>query len=358
MSKQSFSLVAPNAPKSTPALTPDQAAAIQHRGSPLVIHGGPGTGKTTVLVEAALSRIAQGQNPDSILLLTFGRERASELRDAIALRTTKTMFEPLARTFHSLAFSIIKMKAKDDPEPILLSGPEQESYIKELLQGDIADGYKEWPKDLHAALTTNGFARELRDLILRASERGIGPDELEKLGTTEGEKYWSAAAKFWKRYLNSMVMREISAVDAKLRIDPSELVSRAAIHLHNNPDVLSALRARFTTIMVDEFQESDPAQRALLAMITGDDVIIAADADSAVGRFRGADPDGLSAALDPYRAKEIVLNTGFRNSSTIFDVGLSFAKNMKGSQTTRKRSVNTNGLSVTDADSVCRTPTT
>ena len=338
MSKAPFSFLAPSAPRTIPTLSPDQKSAVTHRGSPLVIHGGPGTGKTTVLIEAALSRIAQGQNPDSILLLTFGRERASELRDAIALRTTKTMFEPLAKTFHSLAFSIIKMKAKDDPEPILLSGPEQESYIKELLQGDIADGYKEWPEDLHAALTTNGFARELRDLILRGSERGISPDGLEKLGVSEGEKYWAAAAKFWKRYLNSMVMREISATDAKLRIDPSELVSRAAIHLHNNPDVLFALRARFTTIMVDEFQESDPAQRALLAMLTGEDVIIAADADSAVGRFRGADPDGLSAALDPYRMKEIVLNTGFRNSASIFDVGLSFALSMKGSQTTRKRS--------------------
>ena len=337
MSKQSFSLVAPSAPKSTPALTPDQLAAVAHRGSPLVIHGGPGTGKTTVLVEAALERIAEGQNPDSILLLTFGRERASELRDAIALRTTKTMFEPLARTFHSLAFSIVKMKAKVDPEPILLSGPEQESYIKELLQGDIADGYKEWPEDLHAALTTNGFARELRDLILRASERGIDADELAALGKSEGEKYWQGAAAFWKRYLNSMVMREISATDAKMRIDPSELVSRAALHLHNNPDVLSALRFRFTTIMVDEFQESDPAQRALLAMLAGSDLIICADADSAVGRFRGADPDGLSAALDPYRAKEIVLNSAFRSSSSIFDVGVRFAKSMKGSPVTRKR---------------------
>ena len=337
MSKQPFTLVAPSAPVVTPALSPDQLAAVTHRGCPLVIQGGPGTGKTTVLVEAALSRIADGQNPDSILLLTFGRERASQLRDAIALRTTKTMYEPLARTFHSLAFSIVKMKANNDPEPILLSGPEQESYIKELLQGDIADGYKEWPVDLHAALTTNGFARELRDLILRASERGIGPSELEKLGISENEKFWFAAAQFWKRYLNSMVMREISATDAKLRIDPSELVSRAAIHLHNNPDVLAALRTRFTTIMVDEFQESDPAQRGLLTMLAGSDVIIAADADSAVGRFRGADPDGLSAALDTYRTKEIVLNTCFRSASAIFDIGLSFAKNMKGSPVTRKR---------------------
>ncbi len=337
MSKQPFTLVAPSAPKLTPALSADQLEAVTHRDGPLVIQGGPGTGKTTVLVEAALSRIADGQNPDSILLLTFGRERASELRDAIALRTTKTMYEPLARTFHSLAFSIVKMKANNDPEPILLSGPEQESYIKELLQGDIADGYKEWPADLHAALTTNGFARELRDLILRASERGIGPAELEKLGIIEGEKFWFAAAAFWKRYLHSMVMREISATDAKLRIDPSELVSRAAIHLHNNPDVLASLRTRFTTIMVDEFQESDPAQRVLLGMLVGSDVIICADADSAVGRFRGADPDGLSAALDPYRAKEIVLNTSYRNAASIFELGLSFAKNMKGSPLTRKR---------------------
>ncbi len=314
-------------------------AAVAHRGSPLVIQGGPGTGKTMVLIEAALSRINDGQNPDSILLLTYGRERASQLRDAVAVRTTKTMFEPLARTFHSLAFSIIKMKAhSQDPEPILLSGPEQESYIKELLAGDIADGYKEWPAELHAALTTHGFARELRDLILRASERGINPVQLEKLGTSEGEKFWLAAAKFWQRYINSMVMREISATDAKMRIDPSELVSRAALHLHNNPDVLAKLRERFTTIMVDEFQESDPAQRALLSILVGQDVIICADADSAVGRFRGADPDGLSAALDPYRGREIILKTGFRSASTIFDVGHTYVQSFKGSPVTRKRS--------------------
>jgi len=339
VSTANFNLVRGAKKSAQLTLSQDQIAAITHRGTPLVIQGGPGTGKTAILVEAALARIQEGQNPDSILLLTYGRERASELRDAIALRTTKTMFEPLARTFHSLAFSILKMKADtSDPEPILLSGPEQESYIKELLTGDIEDGYKEWPKDLHAALTTNGFARELRDLILRASERGISPTQLEKLGIAEGEKYWFAAAKFWQRYLNSMVMREIGASDAKMRIDPSELVSRATVHLHNNPDVLAKLRTRFSTIMVDEFQESDPAQRALLAALVGADVIICADADSAVGRFRGADPDGLSAALDPYRAREIVLTTVYRSGSAVFEVGHSYVQGFRGSPITRKRS--------------------
>lgn len=61
------------------------------------------------------------------------------------------------------------------------------------------------PEDLHKALTTNGFGtRELRDLILRASERGIDADELAALGKQEGEKYWEASAAFWKRYTNSM----------------------------------------------------------------------------------------------------------------------------------------------------------
>ena len=338
VSKQPFSLVRKAFQAAPNALDADQQAVVAHRGSPIVVQGGPGTGKTTVLVEAALARIQEGQNPDSILLLTYGRERASELRDAIALRTTKTMFEPLARTFHSLAFSILKMKAKGDPDPILLSGPEQESYIRELLKGDIEDGFKEWPEDLHKALTTNGFARELRDLILRASERGIDADELAALGKQEGEKYWEAAAAFWKRYTNSMIMREFSAQDAKLRIDPSELVSRASIHLRNNPDLLDELRNRFTTIMVDEFQESDPAQRELLALLAGNDVIICADADSAVGRFRGADPDGLAAALDPYRAKEVVLTRVYRSAPEIFEVGHEYVQGFRGSPVTRKRS--------------------
>jgi superfamily I DNA/RNA helicase/RecB family exonuclease len=336
VSKQPFSLVRQVLQAAPAALDAEQLAVVAHRGSPIVVQGGPGTGKTTVLVEAALARIAEGQNPDSILLLTYGRERASELRDAIALRTTKTMFEPLARTFHSLAFSILKMKAKGDPDPILLSGPEQESYIRELLQGDIEDGFKEWPEDLHKALTTNGFARELRDLILRASERGIDADELAALGQQEGEKYWQAASAFWKRYVNSMVMREFSAQDAKLRIDPSELVSRASIHLRNNPDLLDQLRNRFTTIMVDEFQESDPAQRELLVLLAGNDVIICADADSAVGRFRGADPDGLAAALDPYRVKEIVLTHVYRNAKAVFAVGHEYVQGFRGSPVTRK----------------------
>jgi superfamily I DNA/RNA helicase/RecB family exonuclease len=325
-----------------------QAKAAAHRGSPLLIAGGPGTGKTSVLVEAALSRIAAGQDPDSILLITYGRESASELRDAIALRTTVTMHEPLARTFHSLAYSILKMDSGDNyHEPILLSGPEQENFIGQLLEGDVQDGYRKWPIDLHDGedkkgnpLLTQGFIRELRDLIMRANERGITPEQLAVRGENVGEKYWAPAADFWQRYKEVMAIREDTAGDAKMRIDPSELINVAIAYLQKNEKLRAQLQARFATVMVDEFQESDPAQRKLLDLLSGPDLVIAYDADSAVGRFRGADPDGLKQVVDTYLEKgatQILLQNSYRCRPEIFEIGQKVISQFRAPSPTRTR---------------------
>jgi superfamily I DNA/RNA helicase/RecB family exonuclease len=307
------------------SLSDQQKAAVAHRSSPLILTGATGTGKTTVLIEAALSRIAAGQSPDSILLLTYGRERASEMRDAIVTRSEKTAFEPLARTFHSLAYSILKMRTGDSYRDIvLLSGAEQETFISQLLDGDIQDGYKQWhddlkktPESLGEPLQTQGFVRELRDLIMRANERGITPDKLAERGHQLGEKYWDGAAQFWNRYLGAMTLQEVLAGDAKVRIDPSEIINSAINYLRANPELLAELRGRFSTIIVDEFQESDPAQRTLLSLLAGADLVIVADSASAVGRFRGADPEGVAAVIDSYvaaGAKEIELTTNYRGA--------------------------------------------
>ena len=308
--------------------------------TPLIVIGGAGTGKTSLLVEAALARIAAGQDPNSILLLTYGRESASDLRDAIALRTTQTMFEPLARTFHSLAFSILKKRPNaQDLEPILFSGPEQEKFIKELLAGDVLDGNREWNPELHAALSTSGFARELRDLILRANERKFGPGKLAELGNSNDEPFWEAAGKFWERYIENLSMQEDSAGDSKQRLDTSEIVSSAARRLKERPDILEELRSQFTTIMVDEYQESDPQQRELLRLLECDDMVLCADDLSTVGRFRGADPEGLSQELDHYRDKgrTLHLDINYRNSPEIMRLSNAFATEKFSTSANNKR---------------------
>ena len=239
------------------SLTDQQKQVIAHRGSPLLIKGAAGSGKTTLLIEAAIARISDGASSDSILFLTYGRESASLVRDAIAIRSSATGYEPLARTFHSLAFSILKMKSGDDfREPILLSGAEQEKIIADLLEGDISDGYKEWPPELRDSdeklgnpLLTRGFIRELRDLMMRANERKISPQELATRGGQLGEKYWPAAAAFWKRYEGVMDLAASGAGDAKVRIDPSELINAAIAHLHNNSELLATIRKTYIHLL-------------------------------------------------------------------------------------------------------------
>ena len=136
---------------------------------------GPGTGKTTTLVEAVVARIEAGADPEQVLVLTFGRRAAAELRTRITARLGRTTREPLARTFHSYAFGVLRREAvlRGEPSPRLLSGPEQDLVVRELLAGRPGRRCPCWPQRLHPALPTRGFAQELRDLLLRADERGV-----------------------------------------------------------------------------------------------------------------------------------------------------------------------------------------
>jgi superfamily I DNA/RNA helicase/RecB family exonuclease len=92
--------------------------------------------------------------------------------------------------------------------------------------------------------------------------------------------------------------------------------------------------------MVDEFQESDPAQRKLLDLLSGPDLVIAYDADSSVGRFRGADPDGLKQVVDSYLEKgatQILLQNSYRTRPEIFEIGQKVTSAFRAPSSTRTR---------------------
>lgn len=335
-----FRLVANPITRPIYSFDPEQSLAIAHRGTPLILCGATGTGKTLTLIEAAIDRIKKnGAKPDSILILAFGRERASEIRDAIVIASDGTIKEPVARTFHALAFSILSMNTGDAfRETVLISGAEQESFIATLLEGNIEDGVDWWPPELRThsdggdqraelmgePLLTQGFIRELRDLMMRATERGLAPEDLASMGQRLQERYWPAAAKFWDSYLKISAASDSGAGDSKMRIDPAELINAAIAHLQRNPGLLAELRKRFTTIMVDEFAESDPAQRRLLELLHCKDMVLVVDPKSAVGRFRGADPDGALAYCEKTfeQAKTITLTTNHRGTPEKFAIEL------------------------------------
>src|SRR5262245_58031829 len=108
-------------------LDPAQRAVLDHPGGPLLVLAGPGTGKTATVVEAVADRVGRrGVDPGSVLMLTFSRRAAAELRGRVTARLGRTTREPVARTFHSYAFGVLRAHAAAHGAraPRLLSGPE------------------------------------------------------------------------------------------------------------------------------------------------------------------------------------------------------------------------------------------
>ena len=311
--------------KNSITFTAAQQSVIKHRGSPLLVTGPAGSGKSQTLIAAISGRIDEGCDPNSILAITYGRESASKLRDLIATANPKrhTVNEPIARTFHSIAFLILNDHSLNESEEsekqfVLLSGAEQDAEIRQLLLID-AQAEKEqpgstgWPSELVPALTTRGFAKELRDFIGRATERGSSPDELIKYADKYGQRYWPAICKFWSGYLGAMALKDGTTTHSLNRIDPSKIIIEAVDKLEKNPRLRDKYQRLFPIIYVDEFQESDRGQRKLLELLSGPELIIFADPQSTVGRFRGADPENLLADLEKMGIKnQIKLDQSFR----------------------------------------------
>src|SRR6202050_3227234 len=185
---------APSAdPPAPPPLDENQQRVVDHKGGPLLVLAGPGTGKTTTIVAAVAERIERrGIDPGRILVLTFSRKAAGELRDRITARLGRTTSAPLALTFHSYAYALVRREfvLAGDPPPRLLSAPEQLLEIRRMLRGEVADGAADWPERFRPALATRGFAEELRDVLMRAAERGLDGKARRQLGRAGKRGGW------------------------------------------------------------------------------------------------------------------------------------------------------------------------
>ncbi|MDP9239278.1 MAG: UvrD-helicase domain-containing protein, partial [Actinomycetota bacterium] len=275
------------APVAVPVLDASQRAVVSHPGGPLLVLAGPGTGKTTTLVEAVADRVDRGLSPEQILVLTFSRKAADELRERIAGRLGRTLSEPAAHTFHAFCSALVS--AYGDGVPRLLSGPERLVRIRDLLAGDAAgQGSTRWPAELRQCVTTRGFAQEVADLLDRLRERALGADDLRVLARREGRDDWRAAADFFDEYSQVLRGRET---------DYAELVAEALRLLESDLTVLAAVRDRYRAYFIDEYQDTDPAQERMLQLLAGDgrDLVVVGDPDQSIYWFRGAD---VSCLLD------------------------------------------------------------
>ncbi|MGY1824876.1 MULTISPECIES: ATP-dependent helicase [unclassified Blastococcus] len=311
-----YRLLPGDPPRTTaPVLDPTQQAVVDHPGGPLLVLAGPGTGKTTTIVEAVATRIDAGVDPEQILVLTFSRKAAAELRTRITSRVARTIREPLARTFHSYAYGVLRRAAvlRGDPPPRLLTSAEQDAVVAELLRGDAEGvGTVRWPEDLAPALGTEGFRAELRELLLRATERGVDAERLAAWGRETGNEHWVHAAAFQQQYENVSDFWVASRGDAS-GYDPAELVRQAILELTGDPELLRQERERARWLFVDEYQDTDPAQVELLELLAGGggNLVAVGDPDQSIYAFRGAEPRGIVEFTERFR------HTGGRAASRV-----------------------------------------
>ena len=278
-----------------------------------VVKGGPGAGRSSLLRDVARAEIMSGTNPDSILFLTASKEAAArtnrrlfsaieqkfdksesgvrsdspDVSDEVqSLPTTveRVFSVATARSGASLAFSRFRHQAAHTPgalAPRLLTGAEHDSLIRDMLC-EYSEGAADiWPERLRPALTTLGFARQLRDFLLRAAERGCTSKELRQYGQDYSRDEWSAVADFYDEYRATARLMGSNALNA------SELVRAAVDSLDNDEELAESLS--FDVILIDDSQFFDPLSSELVehfrsrARLT----LLASEQSESVFRFRG-----------------------------------------------------------------------
>lgn len=287
-----------------PPLDDDQQRVVAHVGGPLLVLAGPGTGKTTTIVEAAAARLCgpRAMRPDEVAVLTFSRRAAAEVRSRLAARLPAGAV-PVVSTFHSFAWRLLAEQSGEFAPQALLTGAEQELAVRELLGSPDAFWARWWPEDRRESLRSPGLAEEVIGFMAAARAAGWEPADVDELAAraaaAAGQRTpssdvvppeWPALARFFELYLQ--------VLDWQQAVDYSEAVHRARLLVSAKPE----LQGRFRAIYVDEYQDTDPAQVGLLAALAVPQTTLVAvgDPDQAIYRFRGADVRGILGFPDQF----------------------------------------------------------
>lgn len=310
----------------------DQAAVVEAilGGGHHVVLGAPGTGLTTTALETFVAW-SEVQPPESALLLVPTRQRAARLRDALSRRLQRTTGSVLVRTPASLAYSILRLRASHlgEPPPTLVSGPEQDTVLAELIVGHLGgEGISiGWPDRIGPeTLRLPAFRDELRDLLMRAAEAGLDGAGLEALGEQHDRPEWCAAGRLLTEYGDVMALGELTP-DRGARYDAATIVDQAVVALrHWDAEVSPETRPRWSLVLHDDYQDSTLATARLLTALAdgGARVGLFGDPDRGVQSFRGGQPSLLDVATRApgavdggLGARVHVLGTSYRHGTRL-----------------------------------------
>ena len=286
-----------------PDLTPQQRAAVEHGSGPARVLAGAGTGKTTVIVRRFAHLVARGVPPEGILVLTFSREAARGLRDAIlpGLHAGTRLW---VSTFHS--FCLRLLESEQPAARRLVQGPE----ALVLLQGIAAAGIWQWYRGPLAAQLPG----EALTLSAQAKDYLLSPADVAHHAAARGDARLADLALAYERFQ--------AALAASRAATFSDFIDRAVDLLAHDPAVAARWRDRFAHILVDEFQDTNLAQFRVLQHLSGagGNLMVVGDDDQAIYGFRGATDRFILNFADHFPAATYPVEENFRCPAPVLAV--------------------------------------
>ena len=295
-----------NLPAYLDILNPEQKKAVLHRGNPLLILAGAGSGKTRVITTKIAWLIEQGIDPFSILAVTFTNKAAREMENRACLMENRAK-NAMLRTFHSFGAWFLRRYGE-------LGGIKREFVIYDdddsmALLSSIMEGQ---PK---------ADIRNMRNNIARAKDYFLSPGDPE-LDLIDHRKSFKT---IYNKYEEKM---------ARIgNVDFGDLIKKPVEILRNEGDIAKRIRERFSVIMVDEYQDANVAQSELLKELYSPSsyLCVVGDDDQSIYRFRGAEVKNILTFPEIFPNAEIIrLERNYRSTSPILGLASSVVDNNKG----------------------------
>lgn len=291
------------------SLNPEQQIAVQHTEGPMLILAGAGSGKTRVIAHRIAYLIAEKSvAPWNILAVTFTNKAAEEMRLRVQrlLRDQELSSSPLVSTFHSLCVRILRQdieKLNDKYSRTFTIYDQDDS--QRLIKNCIKDlGYDE--KHLGVRATQSA--------ISSAKNRGEDVDAFAARADYVDERR-AAMARVYKLYEERL--------HANNALDFDDLMIKAVRLLREVPEVREKYNNKFKYILVDEYQDTNSLQFALISLLTEkqQNIAVVGDEDQSIYKWRGADITNILNFEKHFaNTKTIRLEQNYRSTQTILDV--------------------------------------
>ena len=288
-------------------LNPQQLAAVEHAGSPLLIVAGAGSGKTRVLAHRIAYLLATGRAwPSQILAITFTNKAAAEMRERVSALVGPEGERMWVSTFHSTCVRILRRDAEaigmKKSFSIYDSADSQRLITLILRELDID------PKRYSAKTMAN--------LISGLKDELISPQEFAQRSAKSEMDTMLAAV--YERY-----QRRLASANA---MDFDDLIVRTVELMQSSPAVAEHYRRKFRHILVDEYQDTNHAQYTLVKELIGPsegplaqgELTVVGDSDQSIYAFRGATIRNILEFEKDYpNATSILLEQNYRSTQNI-----------------------------------------